>query len=336
MAYVEDIGNQDVRSEGIGYAMMIAVQLDHQQEFDALWNFAASKMQIQSGATKDFFAWQADPTGKIMSTGIAPDGDEWIAAALAFAANRWGNGQGIYNYGPEAKQIVRAMWHNADSGGVNMFDSATGLPLFSPPGVSNFSDPSYCLPTFYTVFATLVPEDAALWEKASQGCRQLFQKASHPTTGLYPSYSNFDGTPNAAPWGGTSLDAYGRTFQEDAWRVIANVNMDAAWNGTQAWHTELSDRMATFFAARGITSYVSRYRLDGTPVVNGQNAYEPPHAEGLVAMNSTMAITSTHPSRLEFVRDFWNTKVPSGRARYYDGLLYMLGLLYDSGKFRVW
>lgn len=336
MAYVTDIANRDVRSEGMGFGMMIAVQLDHKAEFDALWNFAKSKMQLQSGSTKSFFAWQADTTGRIMSNGIAPDGDQWIAAALAFAANRWGNGQGIYDYRTEAQRILRAMWHNADSGGSNMFDRNTALPVFSPPGTVNFTDPSYCLPAFYKVFATVVPEDAAQWERAYAAAQQLLRKASHPTTGLFPSYSNFDGTPNAAPWGGQDVDAYGRTFQEDAWRAIANVNVDAAWHGTQAWHTELSNRMSAFFASKGVTTYLSRYRLDGTPVARGQNTYEPPHAEGLVAMNSTMAISGTHPARLEFVRDFWNTKVPSGLARYYDGLLYMLGLLYDSGRFRIW
>ena len=53
-------------------------------------------------------------------------------------------------------------------------------------------------------------------------------------------------------------------------------------------------------------------------------------------MNSTTAITATSPQRTAFVRDFWNTPVPSGQARYYDGMLYLLGLLYDSGNFRIW
>jgi oligosaccharide reducing-end xylanase len=335
MAYVEDIGNQDVRSEGMGYAMMIAVQLDHQQEFDALWNFAKSKMQIKNGVNRYLFSWHTDTTGRVLDAGIAPDGDEWIAIALAFAANRWGNGQGIYEYRREAQQIVRAMWHQSDTGGVDMFDRTTHLPYFSPPGAVAFTDPSYCLPAFYKVFAELVPEDRALWDAAYTASQELLRRASHPTTGLFPSYSTFAGAPTAG-WGGNNPDAYGATFQEDAWRAIANVNMDAAWHGTQAWHTELSNRLATFFAARGITSYTSRYRLDGTPVVQGQNSYEPPHAEGLVAMNSTMAISATHPDRLEFVHDLWNTPVPSGQARYYDGLLYLLGLLYDSGNFRIW
>jgi oligosaccharide reducing-end xylanase len=53
-------------------------------------------------------------------------------------------------------------------------------------------------------------------------------------------------------------------------------------------------------------------------------------------MNSTSAISATDPDRLAFVRDLWHTAVPSGKARYYDGMLYFLGLLYDSGTLRMW
>ncbi|HVV19259.1 MAG TPA: hypothetical protein VHF06_07480, partial [Pseudonocardiaceae bacterium] len=52
--------------------------------------------------------------------------------------------------------------------------------------------------------------------------------------------------------------------------------------------------------------------------------------------NSTSAISATNHGKYAFVRDLWNTKTPSGQARYYDGMLYLLGLLYDSGKFRIW
>src|SRR5690349_9264263 len=39
MAYIADIGNGDVRSEGMSYGMMIAVQLNKQEEFDRLWKW---------------------------------------------------------------------------------------------------------------------------------------------------------------------------------------------------------------------------------------------------------------------------------------------------------
>ncbi len=37
-----------------------------------------------------------------------------------------------------------------------------------------------------------------------------------------------------------------------------------------------------------------------------------------------------------FVRALWDTPVPSGKWRYYDGMLYMLGLLQASGSFRIY
>ena len=37
MAYIEDTGNKDVRTEGMSYGMMIAVQLNKKTEFDRLW-----------------------------------------------------------------------------------------------------------------------------------------------------------------------------------------------------------------------------------------------------------------------------------------------------------
>ena len=37
-----------------------------------------------------------------------------------------------------------------------------------------------------------------------------------------------------------------------------------------------------------------------------------------------------------FVEALWNTPVPSGQWRYYDGMLYLLGLLHCSGEFRIW
>jgi oligosaccharide reducing-end xylanase len=337
MAYVEDIGNQDVRTEGMGYAMMIAVQTNHKREFDSLWNFAKTKMQLQSGPTKDYFAWHTDTTGKIIDPGVAPDGDQWIAAALTFASGRWGDGSATYDYGQQAKQILHAMWHESDTGGVNMFDATHYLPLFTPPATSlYFTDPSYALPTFYRIFAVEDLADKALWDKATGAAETMLQTAPNPQTGLAPDYAGFDAKPFPAPWDPTNPDGYGQNFQEDAWRVIANANVDAMWFGVRPWQSAYSNTLERFFDAQGVSTYVSRYHPDGTPITNGQNTYEPAHAQGLVAMNSTSAMSATIRGKRAFVEDLWNTAIPSGRARYYDGMLYFLGLLYDSGNFRIW
>ncbi|HSD85018.1 MAG TPA: glycosyl hydrolase family 8, partial [Anaerolineae bacterium] len=44
MAYIKDIGSDDIRSEGMSYGMMLAVQLNHPEEFDRLWKWAATYM----------------------------------------------------------------------------------------------------------------------------------------------------------------------------------------------------------------------------------------------------------------------------------------------------
>jgi len=55
-----------------------------------------------------------------------------------------------------------------------------------------------------------------------------------------------------------------------------------------------------------------------------------------VAMNAAACTASTNANRKEFVEELWNTPPPSGIYRYYDGLLYMLGMLQVSGNFKIY
>ena len=49
MAYISDIKNHDVRTEGMSYGLMIAVQLDKKDIFDRLWRWSRKYMQHHSG-----------------------------------------------------------------------------------------------------------------------------------------------------------------------------------------------------------------------------------------------------------------------------------------------
>lgn len=115
LAYITDWANNDARTEGMSYGMMIAVQLNHKREFDALWNWSKTYMQVTDPANPShgYFAWSMGTDGSPRSTGAAPDGEEYYAMALYFAANRWGNGQGIYDYRAEADAILHRMRHRA-------------------------------------------------------------------------------------------------------------------------------------------------------------------------------------------------------------------------------
>ena len=53
-------------------------------------------------------------------------------------------------------------------------------------------------------------------------------------------------------------------------------------------------------------------------------------------MNRFKSIAATPPSAREFVAALWAAPVPAGPWRYYDGMLYLLGLLHCSGEFKMY
>ena len=337
MAYICDINNKDVRSEGMSYGMMIAVQLDKKAEFDAIWNWARTYMYHDD--TKHpgygYFSWSVKTDGKPNDEMPAPDGEEYFAMALYFATGRWGNGTGIYNYKAEADQLLTHMRRRKLITGPTVIGPRTAGDLFEPehkmvrftPDVDNreHTDPSYHLPAFYELWALWGPErDRSFWAQAAAVSRDFFQRVTNPNTGLTPDYANFDATPWASPWNSRSVN-----FQADAWRTAMNWSMDWAWWARDIRERQLSDRLQAFFESRGMSDYKSHFTLDGT-LVGGA------HSTGLVAMNATASLAATNGSAKQFVEALWNSSIPSGRYRYYDGMLYLLGMLHCSGQFRIW
>ncbi len=138
LAYITDWANNDVRTEGMSYGMMIAVQLDKKREFDALWNWSKTYMlnTDPKNPSVGYFAWSMNTDGTPRSTGAAPDGEEYYAMALYFAAHRWGNGQGIYNYQEEADKILQGMRHHPLLTGSPPFRIHPDDPPFIPPDKS--------------------------------------------------------------------------------------------------------------------------------------------------------------------------------------------------------
>jgi oligosaccharide reducing-end xylanase len=328
MAYIEDIGHDDVRSEGMSYGMMIAVQMDKKEEFDRLWRWAKTYMYHANGPYQGYFAWHCTPEGEPIDANPASDGEEWFVMALLFASGRWGNGTGILNYRVEAQAILDTMLHKQDQNSdlaTNMFDAKTKQVVFVPTigRDSSFTDPSYHLPAYYELWARWADKDNEFWNQAAQASREFFKQAAHPETGLMPDYAEFDGSPTD-PWGG-GHDA----FRFDAWRNGMNVAVDYAWFAADKWEIEQSDRLLSFFYNQGIGSYANQFTLDGEPLSSD-------HSLGLIAMNAVAGLAATTDKTPEFVKELWDASPPTGKWRYYDGLLYMLALLHVSGNFRIY
>ena len=336
LAYILDTANHDVRSEGMSYGMMITVQLNRRAEFDALWNWARTFMYhpATNHPARGYFSWSMTTNGVAQDEMPAPDGEEYFVTALFFASARWGDGTGIFDYKSEAARLLSDLKNRQTIAGATGQGMKTCTALFCPtnemvrftPDLENGShtDPSYQLPAFYELWSRwAAKEDRAFWSQAAAASREFFQRAAHPATGLGPDYANFDGTPWAAPWKPDSVD-----FRFDAWRTAMNWSVDWSWWGKDVRERELSDRLLKFFAAAG-TNYGNQFTLAGRPL-------SADHSTGLVAMNAVAALAATRPDVPQFVEALWNAPVPDGPYRYYDGMLYLLGLLHCGGEFRIW
>ena len=105
--YMEDTGNDDARTEGMSYGMMMALQMNRKDIFDRIWKWACTYMWMEEGWSEGYFAWSCGLDGKRNADGAAPDGEEFFAMALFFASHRWGDGEGIFCYSEMAKKILK-------------------------------------------------------------------------------------------------------------------------------------------------------------------------------------------------------------------------------------
>ncbi len=337
LAYVSDIANHDARTEGMSYGMMIAVQLNHKAEFDALWNWARTYMYIGSPQhpSKGYFSWSCKVNGEPNDETPAPDGEEYFVMALYFAGNRWGNGAGIYDYRAQADELLTAMRHRTPRTGETRFGMRTvgaevneeaKMIRFTPvAGKSDFTDPSYQLPAFYELWARWGPvADRKFWAEAAQVSRDFFERTTNAKTGLNPDYANFDGTPHPIAWNPQAGD-----FSFDSWRTQSNWSVDWSWWGKDVRERALSDRTQAFFFSQGIDKYADQFTLKGEPLSKR-------HSTGLVATSAVASLAATQPVKDRFIEELWNAPIPSGHERYYDGMLYMMSLMHVSGNFRIW
>ena len=341
MAYIEDTGNHDARTEGMSYGMMMCVQLDMKEEFDRIWKWAKTYMYVEDGRFEGYFAWSCKVTGERNAPGPAPDGEEFFAMALFFASHRWGDGEGIFNYSQEARNILSACLHKGENGrmGEPMWNHDNKLILFIP-GV-DYSDPSYHLPHFYELFAKWADEeDREFWMEASKASRAYLAKACHPVSGMNPEYGEFDGSPvsRQLPFRFYRHD----WFYSDAYRTAANIGLDYEWCGIDVGQRVAVEKLQYSLGVVNKENPFITYEVDGTPL-------EQPalHPVGMLATTAQSALAVPGPISLndpdpvkalaaQWVERLWNEPLRKGDRRYYDNCLYMFAFLALSGNYRSW
>jgi oligosaccharide reducing-end xylanase len=282
-SYVEDTYNNDVRTEGMSYGMMIALQLDHQAEFDSMWTFVKNHMAQGTGQ----IAWHVSTSGSKLATGGAPDGDEYFAAALVFAHNRWGDTSGKYTYATEAQWVLDLIRTQDFSKSSNIVQFYSG---------SGNTDGSYVLPAFYQTWACFDTANAAFWNTAVTAGRNFFH-AAIDSNGVIGDQSSFTGQ---------TVKGAGA----DTIRCVANIMMDHNFFNADSWQTD---------------TYAPKY-----------GAYETSHASGVAqqSCNALLGFGLPASTGKPFVDKLWSTTIPN--RDYWNGVLYMLGMLHVSGTFQLW
>ncbi|HYD84709.1 MAG TPA: glycosyl hydrolase family 8, partial [Opitutus sp.] len=289
-----------------------------------IWRWAIKHMRHADGPRRGYFAWHCTFDGRQIDVGSASDGEEWIAMALFFAAHRWNDA----HYLTEARSLLHEMLHKPATDVVTpIFDRAEHQVVFAPtPRASQLTDPSYHLPHYYELWARWANdiEDRTFWKTAAETSRAFFRRAAHPGTGLMPEYAHFDGRPFLE----TTFGPGKGDFRFDAWRTLAHVALDHAWFGADLWQVEQSNRVLRFLLSHE-PRIPNQFALDGTPLSEDTSS-------GLIAMAAVAGLAADPELARPFVQQLWDAPIPTGKWRYYNGLLYHLALLQVSGRFQIY
>ena len=339
MAYISDIKNHDVRTEGMSYGLMIAVQFDRKDIFDRLWRWSKKYMQHQEGLLKGYFAWSCQTDGTRNAQGPASDGELYYVTSLIFASNRWGNSTGI-NYLAEAQNILNCSMQKIGMERVApLINLEHQLITFTPdPFGGRFTDPSYHIPAFYEVWARWAEDGRSeFWRVCARKSREYLHKSIHPVTGLNPDYNNYDGTLLG------SKRVIGDAFRFDSWRVPMNIALDYSWAcADRKWQQEYGNKIQNFFYSQGLERVVDQYQVygrTGSDLLGAGGYKKLRHSLGLVATTAAVSLVCTHDKSREFVDRLWNAKhVPYDDGyfdAYYDGLLRLFAFMHLSGNYRI-
>ena len=352
MGYVSDIKNNDARTEGMSYGMMIAVQFGEKDIFDRLWRWSKRYMQHQDGVRKGYFAWSCKTDGTRNAQGAASDGELYFITALIFASNRWGNETGI-NYKAEAQHILDCIQPHDNT---YLIDPETKLITFTPDGFGQrFTDPSYHIPAFYEVWARWADDGRSdLWNECAQKSRDFLHTCINKQTGLNGDQCQYDGSEMQMPrFPGMPQRPQGEAprrngnnnFRYDSWRVPMNITLDYEWSCADGeWQRQYGETIQNFLYSQGVNTFVDQYRTDGTlpegfEILQAGGFRKLRHSIGLVATSAAASMMCSHAKSKEFVDHLWNMKhepFDDGYFdAYYDGLLRLFAFMHLSGNYRI-
>lgn len=342
LGYVADVKNNDVRTEGQSYGMMVAVQVGNQDMFNRIWRWSKKYMRHNEGPSKGLFAWHCRYDGSQIDKGSASDGELYFVTDLLLASRRWGN-DGEINYLAEAQELLGDLFSKDGTGGVtNIINTEHNLICFCPDTLAyKHTDPSYHLPAFYEIWAESAQDGREdYYRLLADEARKYLHKACDEKTGINPDQSEFDGTPISRHFGPFHFIS---EFHYDSWRVPMNITMDYCWYGKdKEWQSAYADKFQATMASYGIESFPDQFGMDGKEpqFIMGAGGYKTlRHSIGLVGTTASASLMTDNQYSKDIVRHFMDMKLEPYEDGYYDvyydGLVSLFALLHLSGNYRM-
>lgn len=239
-------------SEGIGYGMLIYVYMANetndfcQDHFDKLYAYY-KKWSNGNGVMN----WKIEGFEKVNGYNGATDADLDVALALCLAAKQWGYSSN-FSYADEAETLLSAIYNKEV--GTHMVDGDL-LTLINPGD----SWVSIANPCYFTIASVGVYDQTQKyfsfskqndWTKVYDDSHVFLQKSQR--NGLWPNWSNWDGTPcNRGSYDPSSMD-----FGWDACRTPWRVGMDYLWYGTESSKAMLQNTLTMMEAQNMMDSPV--------------------------------------------------------------------------------
>lgn len=142
--------------------------------------------------------------------------------------------------------------------------------------------------------------------------------------------SLFDGTPYERPEFFYNTSRY----QYDAIRCAMNVGMDYYLTGKDKERQRIMmRRLLRFFKNEGFRH--GQFNLDGSGAADG-------YTEGMAGANAVGAFAladspceADRKLACEYVQRLWDVRPPTGKWRYYVGMVYFLSNLHVAGEFEL-
>jgi len=250
--------NDQVKVEGMGWAMIASAYMGDKETFDGLYQFYNSKTNSSAGG---MMAWDVSCNG-VNDQGSAADGDLDVAFGLVVASWQWGG-----SYVDSAKTVIKRckklIINCIDDTVLAIAGGYNGSPWGG--GCNAYTDISYYTPAFFRYFDQFT--DDPTWTKLAEDTYVHLARNAHPTTGLVSGWQNAStGAAMMGP-GGTQNDS---SYNHDASRVPWRIALDYLWNGeprAKAWAAKITD----WAYGVGISNLKEGYNRDGT-VVNQTSA----------------------------------------------------------------